>query len=699
MNGAGRLGVAGSEPGRPARLARRIAVLAGLWMLSACPIPAAAAAVPRHLELGTQRLSLCSSAPVTYCGWFTVPLGYRSPAGPRIRLHYTWYPATEVRAAEAKGTVVPVEGGPGYGSTGSVEYSSGGMQVGYRAMYGALLGRRNLLALDNRGTGRSDPLNCPNLQGFSGPTGTAAFQQAVAACGESLNHRWRYPDGSWVHASDLFSSAPAAADLAGLIRALGLGRVDLYGDSYGSFFAQVFASRYPEMLRSLTLDSTYRTVGLDPWYRSSIESMGADFDAACARSAACAAAAPGSSWARIGTLAANLREKPISGRVPGPSGRRETVSMGVVGLVDLVSDAAEDTAIYRGLDAAARAYLDEGDARPLLRLYAQRLAADEAYFGEPVSEYSVALYFADSCLDYPQLFSLGSSPAGREAELLSAEQSVGETAFAPFTVAEWLSMDENTEALTGCLGWPKPSIAEPPIDGGLPLGASLPVLVLGGELDTWTPPVDAPKVLAEIGGDTRFVELANSTHVVGEGDTVCGSTIVQEFVADPGSVQTLDTSCAASVPAIHTVGVYPAELSGEPALSPAPGIEAGAEALRLAAAAVSTAGDAVARAAALEVKRDVGLDGGTVTASRGASRLTLANDQLIGGVRVSGTVSLSPAPDPEDGELAIAELSATAPGLRRSSLHASWTTSGTGALARVTGTVEGAAVDGTMPAP
>ncbi len=260
-------------------------------------------------------------------------------------------------------------------------------------------------------------------------------------------------------------------------------------------------------------------------------------------------------------------------------------------------------------------------------------------------------------------------------------------------------MDENTEALTACLDWPKPTIAQPPIDGGMPLPASLPVLVLGGELDTWTPPVDAPKVLAEIGGNARFVELANSTHVVGEGDTVCGSTLVQEFVADPAAVQTIDASCAASVPVVHAVGSYPAQLTGQAPLSPAPGIEAGAEDLRLAAAAVTTAGDAVARNAALEVSTDVGLYGGTVTSSHGATRLTLAHDQLIGGVRVSGTVALSPAPDPEDGELAVAQLTATAPGLRHSVIHAGWTTSGSGALARVTGTVEGAAVAGTMPAP
>ena len=91
--------------------------------------------------------------------------------------------------------------------------------------------------------------------------------------------------------------------------------------------------------------------------------------------------------------------------------------------------------------------------------------------------------------------------------------------------------------------------------GILPLfPASLPVLVLGGELDTWTPAAGVPKVLSEIGGHARFVELANSTHVVGEGDTACGSTLVQAFVADPQALDSLDASCAPGVSPIHTVG-------------------------------------------------------------------------------------------------------------------------------------------------
>jgi pimeloyl-ACP methyl ester carboxylesterase len=567
-------------------------------------------------------------------------------------------------------------------------------------MYGSLLSHWNMLAVDNRGTGRSTPLNCPALQSFKGPSGTEAFQTTAASCAAALNHRWKYAHGGWVQASDLFSSAPAAEDMAAVIKALGLSKVDLYGDSYGSFFAQVFASRYPQLVRSVILDSTYETSGLDPWYRSTVQSMPTAFDAACSRWPACALAAPGSAWDRIGALAERLRQGAISGSVPGPEGKREQVTMNVTGLVDLISDAAEDTNIYGELDAAGRALLQENEPAPLLRLYAQREAVDEGYFTLPIREYSVELYVADACVDYPQLFDMSKPSAQRMSELAAAETALPQSTFAPFTPAEWISQNENTEAFSVCIGWPSPVVGQKPIDKEPPLlPSSTPVLVLGGELDTWTPPVDVPKVLAAVGGHARFVLLANSTHVVGEGDTECGAAIVRRFVANPGGIETMDASCAPAVPPVHSVGVYAAQLSGVTPLTASPGSGASAQDLQLAAAAVATAGDAVTRSRAIEATEDSGLAGGSVTVAHGGSQLRLRSDQLVPGVKVSGTVSLSPAPILADGDEAVAHLTVLSAGVPSSSFTVAWTTAGANALAEVEGEVAGRSVTGTTPAP
>jgi pimeloyl-ACP methyl ester carboxylesterase len=671
-------------------------------ILTAGAVPALASSPT--LRLGTQQLKRCRTAPLAYCGTMSVPLDYATPTGPHITIAYRFYPAQSPPGGVASGTVVPVEGGPGFPSIESVSFPELGGPSGYSEMYGPLLQRWNMLAVDNRGTGESTPLNCPALQHFSGPTATEAFQRAAAGCAEALNHRWKYAHGQWVHASDLFTSAPAAEDLAGVITALGLAKVDLYGDSYGSFFAQVFASRYPGLLRSVILDSTYETIGLDPWYRSTIDAMPAAFDAACSRSPACAQAAPGPAWDRVIALAERLRASPISGVVPGPEGSMEKVSMNAVGLVDLINDAAGDPHIYRELDASARALLDADDPAPLLRLYAQRLAEDEDYFRVPAGEYSDELYLAVSCLDYPQLFDMTATPSVRAEQLAAAEAALPADTFSPFDIEEWIAQNQNTEAYTACLDWPSPTNAQPPIDTAPPLlPASLPVLVLGGELDTWTPAAGVPEVLEQVGGHARFIELANSTHVVGEGDTVCGSTLVQEFVADPAALESLNATCAANVPAIHTVGTYATHLSEETPLQASDGAPAGD--LELAAAAVSTAGDAIARYAAVEARLDHGLHGGTVTARHEGAILTLHGDRLLPEVAVSGTVRLTPAantassPEGEAGRTVLATLTAKAPGIRRASFTATWTTAGTGAQAQLVGSVGGQPVAGTMAAP
>lgn len=304
--------------------------------------------------------------------------------------------------------------------------------------------------------------------------------------------------------------------------------------------------------------------GLDPWYLSTIQSMPADFDRVCAESPACAAAG-GSSWPRIKALARYLSGHTISGHtisehtvsatVPGPDGTRQRVSMDETGLVNLVSDAAEDQAIYAALDAAARALLDHGQAAPLLRLYAARLAYNEQYFGQPATDYSVGLYLAVSCLDYPQLFPMKPSPSRRLTDLKAAEKALPAGTFAPFTAAQWIAMDQNTETFTSCLDWPAPTIAQPPIAGKPPfLPTSMPVLILGGSLDTWTPPADLPAVRTQAGRDSRFVEFDSETHVVGEGDPYgCASALIREFVADLGALQSLDASCAGKIPTVRAV--------------------------------------------------------------------------------------------------------------------------------------------------
>jgi hypothetical protein len=81
-----------------------------------------------------------------------VPLDYASAASPWIRMGFRWLPAS----GPAAGTVLAVEGGPGFATTGT--------QGAYLAMMGPLKRTRNLLLVNLRGTGNSTLINCPGLE-------------------------------------------------------------------------------------------------------------------------------------------------------------------------------------------------------------------------------------------------------------------------------------------------------------------------------------------------------------------------------------------------------------------------------------------------------------------------------------------------------------------------------------------------------
>jgi hypothetical protein len=227
--------------------------------------------------------------------------------------------------------------------------------------------------------------------------------------------------------------------------------------------------------------------------------------------------------------------------------------------------------------------------------------------------------------------------------------------------------------------------ATPPL-----LAKTMPVLILGGEFDTWTPPVGVPAVEHQIGGHSRFVVMANSTHVVAEADLYgCATSIVREFVSDPAALDSLNTSCAAQVPTIRSVGVYPDSLGQVPPLTVTSTSTPGHAVLALAAAGVLTAGDAEARYQAIGLRHDLGLHGGTVVAS--GSVLTLQDDVLVPGVTVSGDVTLA-------GTTVTANLQCASDG-HTTALLATWQLYGGSATASVQGEAGGVTYTGTMPAP
>jgi len=598
----------------------------------------AAAAAPRTLRVGTLALHRCGPhrggdhGP----GWCTkVPrlLDPGLPDGPKIGIQTQWVPATD---GHAVGTIVAVEGGPGYPSTGSYDE--------YTGIFKPLLRSHNLVLVDNRGTGGSGILICKRLQSDTGRSSGPAFAKLVAACGDSINHRFKLRDGRWLHASDLYGTAYAIADLAAILRELHTGPVTIYGDSYGSWFTQAFIARHPTMVRAVILDSTYYLRGLSPWYASSgIEGRRA-MVRVCERSVACNAHDGADAVDRFTQLAKLVHAHPITGTAHLATGQRVDQTVAVRQLVDLEQDSGSDPVILRELDASVRAAL-AGDEVPLLRLVAQEQAYNHGttsavYFDD-------ALYMAVSCTDYPELFSMNSPPAVRHRQLERALQAEPSAPFAPFSAGEWVTMSGYSQPYDVCLDWPSPTHTAP-VEPTKPtvLPRSVPILVVGGDVDDLTPLSDVRKFARTLGRDVRVVDLHNTVHATSEGDTflsagtACARSIIDRFTATPSKLQTMNVACAAKIPPIQTAGEYPRTLASAPAATVVSG-SVNLAARRAAWVAAQTAGDAVVTDEYSAAAHGPGLRGGTFAVT--GSRFTLHADRFVSDAAASGTFTWNPA--------------------------------------------------------
>lgn len=290
--------------------------------------------------VGVDGLKGCDGIPRARCGTIVRQLDPNDPAAGTIEIAFELHPATQTNRP-LLGTIVAVEGGPGYATTASRDY--------YLELFAPLLDRRQLLLIDNRGTGGSAAIDCPELQSYVGD-----YNHNVRLCGRQLGLL-----------SDVWGTGLAADDMAAVLDHLGLERVDLYGDSYGTFFGQVFAIRHPERLRTLILDAAYN-IDQDPWYRDLNRALADAFRHVCERDAGCDALG-GDPIARMRALADSLALDPLEGKAYDADGALQPVYLDAAALSYLAGVATYGIPVYRELDAAGLAYLENGDPLPLLR--------------------------------------------------------------------------------------------------------------------------------------------------------------------------------------------------------------------------------------------------------------------------------------------------------------------------------------------
>jgi pimeloyl-ACP methyl ester carboxylesterase len=382
-------------------------------------------------------------------------------------------------------------GGPGQGAAGSAAAFWNGWQRE----------RRDVVLVDQRGTGQSQPLQCQlpgsdsNLQGYF----ESIYQRSVfERCRQTLAQR-----------ADLTQCTTMAAvhDLDEVRRALGYERINLLGVSGGTRTSLLYARAYPLAVRALILYGLAPPTLRNPLphARSSQDAIAALFDA-CAAEAACQRAFPNVA-SELRTVLERLDRAPAPITVPDPrTGRLVQLNMPR----DFFANALR-VLLYNSNSARLAPLLIHraftGDYQPLVErgLPAVRAQRDGIAMG---------VLMSSVCSE--------DAPAITEADIV--EQTRG----------TFLGDARVREQLAACSVWPRANL---PASHSTTVVSAVPALLISGRYDPVTPPRWGEETLRGLRNGVHLVIPRG--HSMG---TPCTSEIARQFL-NAGTMSGIDTSC------------------------------------------------------------------------------------------------------------------------------------------------------------
>jgi pimeloyl-ACP methyl ester carboxylesterase len=430
------------------------------------------------------------------CSHLLVPENRAAPGGRKISLAIAWLPAKGEAAADP---MFMIAGGPGQSALESFP--------GIAPAFAELRKKRNVILVDQRGTGGSNLLACRNAEGKNafveessdGLTEARAFAER---CARELSAR-----------ADLrfYSTSDAIQDLDAVREAIGASQINLMGVSYGTRVAQQYAKRYPAQTRTVTIDGVApNSLVLGNDFAKNLESsLDRQFDR-CAQDKACAEKL-GNPRARLNALMALLKTSPPLVRY------RDAIT----------GEAKEEQLTPDHIATLARMFAYAPQVAGLLPLELNE-AAQGRY--EPLMALSKLL-----------VGTLGDQmAAGMQLSVVCTEDA-DELKIDPADADSLLGTDLVAVLQTQCAVWPR---GQRPDGFRAPLTGPVPVLILSGEFDPVTPPRY---------GDEVLKSLPNARHLVlrGQGHNVlpvgCMPKLFAAFV-DSADAKKLDVRCLDKVP-------------------------------------------------------------------------------------------------------------------------------------------------------
>jgi len=196
--------------------------------------------------------SIPGSADSMLSGTYPVFENREKKTGKIINLHIVVIPALHPDS-----TGIPIfyfEGGPGVAATGDAMIFIDA-SIPYHKYH-------DIVLIDIRGTGNSNPLNCPSLQikaGLQEQLTDMYPAEAVTACYDSLSTK-----------ADLkqYTTTHVVEDIEDIRKWLGYGKINIYGLSYGTRVALVYMKMFPSSVESCILWSPIPTYGKMPLYHA-----------------------------------------------------------------------------------------------------------------------------------------------------------------------------------------------------------------------------------------------------------------------------------------------------------------------------------------------------------------------------------------------------------------------------------------------
>ncbi len=469
-------------------MTRLIAVFATL-VLASCSQTQATQAI--------DKLSPCrgQDTPVdAYCGTLKVYENRETKQGRQIDLNIVVLPA--LSADPKPDPFFFLAGGPGQGAAK--------MAKGIRELFRQVLTDRDIVLVDQRGTGKSNPLNCSDdddsLKALSQPEDAAIAQLKKCMAGYDAD-------------LTLYTTTIAMDDLDDVRAFLGYETINIYGGSYGTRAGLVYMRQHGDRVRTAVLDGVAPTnMRLPLFFPRDVQRAFDRLIADCEADAGCNATYPNLGARARAVIARLEKDPPLVSIVPPRTGERGQLTMTARVVTNIIA-----LTLYQPIAASLIPALieraEQDDFQGMLAL-----AGLNDPGGEPAM--AVGMQLSVICAE--------DSPRITPEE---AEQEAKGTLFGPHV----MRMQRE-----GCTFWPRgkvePSFYEP-------VQSSIPTLIMSGEIDPVTPPLWG-EAIAKTLPNSRHIVMPGTGHTAG--GTGCGRRLIRAFI-DAGTHANLDTSCVQRV--------------------------------------------------------------------------------------------------------------------------------------------------------